>query len=109
MILRLETTLEIGKTESWRDDWIGNLAFADAEILNPDGKPFRGPRKTLMLWAEKGLNSSSFKILHNLLRYVYNLEETPRSAKKILAATNSKSWTSLHHAIRRVSYDPTVL
>jgi hypothetical protein len=108
-LAKLESTLEIGKTESWRDDWIGNLAFADAEILNPDGKPFRGPRKTLMRWAEKGPTSSSFKILHTLLRYVYNLEETPPSAKKILGATNSKSWTSLHHAIRRVSYDPTVL
>ena len=33
---QLEKIFDIGKSESWRDDWIGNLGFADVEIYCPD-------------------------------------------------------------------------
>lgn len=103
----LERYLEFSKTETWREDWMGNLCFADKEIFNPDGKSRERSKKPLFVWAEKG--KISRKLLNNLVRYVYNLEKTPLQAKKILANADPKSVTSLQDAVRRISYDPIVL
>jgi hypothetical protein len=103
----LETCLEIGREESWRDDWIGNLAFADKDVVNPDGKSRDKQKKPLFRWAEQGKNG--LKILNNLMRFVFHLKETPPQAKKILANADPKSVASIQDAVRRVSYDPVVL
>lgn len=103
----LERYLEFSKDETWREDWMGNLAFADKEIYNPDGKSRERSKKPLFVWAEKG--KVSLKLLNNLVRHVYNLEEVPLHAKKILAHADPKSVTSVQEAVRRISYDPVVL
>lgn len=102
----LENCLQIGK-HGWREDWIGNLAFADKDISNPDGKSREKGKKALFRWAERG--KLSRKLLNNLLRFVYNLKETPEQAKKVLASADPKSVHSIQAAVRRVSYDPGVL
>ena len=106
---QLENCFDIGKTESWRDDWIGNLGFADKEIHCPDIKSANksGPKKSLLRWAERG--RTSLKILNNLIRHVCNLDETPPRAKDILGAADETSLVEIQEAIRRVSYDPLVL
>jgi hypothetical protein len=104
----LETCLQINKADPWRDDWIGNLAFADKDLVNPDGKSRdRGAKKTLLGWAIKG--KTSLKILNSLLRYVYNLEETPQQARRILASIDQGHVLAIQESIRRLSYDPVVL
>jgi hypothetical protein len=104
----LETRLEIGKADPWRDDWIGNLAFADKDVVNPDGKPrSRGAKKPLLGWAIRG--KTSLKILNCLLRYVYNLNETPQQARRILASIDPTSVQAIQESVRRLSYDPVVL
>ena len=59
-----------GRGEGWRDDWSGNLAYADEDILNPKsvggkGQTFRQP---LVDWAPIGRDQC--RLLHNLIRYV---------------------------------------
>ncbi len=103
----LERYLEFSKDETWRGDWMGNLCFADKEIYNPDGKSRERSKKPLFVWAEKG--KMSRKLLNNLVRHVYNLEQTPLQAKKILASADQKSVESVQEAVRRISYDPIVL
>lgn len=103
----LENGLQIRKNGGWREDWIGNLAFADEDIPNPDTKSREKGKKSLFRWAER--NKHSKKLLNNLLRAVYNLGETPEHARKILASANADSVDSIQGAVRRVSYDPEVL
>jgi hypothetical protein len=103
----LERYLEISKEDNWRDDWIGNLAFADKDISNPDGKSRERSKKSLFRWAERG--KVSLRLLNNLLRFVYHLEETPTQAKRILGSAEPDSVRSIQGAVRRVSYDPKVL
>jgi hypothetical protein len=102
----LENCFQIDK-HGWREDWIGNLAFADQDIANPDGKSRAKGKKALFRWAEKG--KLSRKLLNNLLRIVYNLKETPQQAKNVLASADPKSVHDIQDAVRRVSYDPIVL
>jgi hypothetical protein len=72
-IKELERVLEFSaRDEGWRDDWSGNLAYADEEILNPiigKGRDFKlSFRQSLVNWA---LNSADHcRLLHNLIRYV---------------------------------------
>lgn len=103
----LERYLDFSKEETWREDWIGNLCFSAKEISNPDGKSRERSKNELFYWAEKG--KLSRKLLNNLVRYVYNLEQTPTQAKKILASADPNSVVDIQDAIRRVSYDPLVL
>ena len=103
----LENCLEIPRDEPWRDDWIGNLCFADKDVVNPDGKKGERQKKPLFRWAERGKNG--LKILNNLLRFVFHQKETPPQAKKILANADPTSVKSIQDAVRRVSYDPVVL
>ena len=104
----LETCLEISKADPWRDDWIGNLAFADKDLVNPDGKSRdRGAKKTLLSWAIRG--KTSLKILNSLLRYVSNLKETPQQARRILGSIDQANVLAIQESIRRLSYDPVVL
>ena len=103
----LERYLDFSKEETWRGDWIGNLCFADKDVSNPDGKSRERSKKALFHWAEKG--KLSRKLLNNLVRHVYNLDATPPQAKKILGSADPNSVESIQDAVRRVSYDPTVL
>lgn len=95
--------------DSWREDWAGNLAFVDKEVLNPkersrEKQSFRQP---LMEWAHK--NPENGRYIYNLIRYVCHAKGTPLGAKKVLANANAESVTSMEQAIRRTSYDPVVL
>jgi hypothetical protein len=103
----LERYLDFSKDETWREDWMGNLCFGDKDICNPDGKSRERSKKALFHWAAKG--KTSRKLLNNLVRYVYNLKETPLQAKNILASADQTSIKSVQDAVRRVSYDPVVL
>lgn len=103
----LERYLDFGADESWKDDWMGSLAFADKEIQNPDGKSRERSKKSLFRWAGRG--KLSRKLLYNLIRLVYNLKETPTQAKNILGNANSELGVSIQEAVRRVFYDPIVL
>lgn len=106
----LEKTLELSTGSGWRDDWAGNLAFADEMISNPEiGKTQKNSsyKQSFLAWA--ALTDSSRKLLYNLLRFVYHWEGTPRSAKRILEGADVNSLNSIESAIRRCSYDPVVL
>ena len=103
----LEEYLQIEKDGGWREDWIGNLAFADKDIPNPDAKSREKGKKPLFRWAEK--SKVGLKLLNNLVRFVYGLDETPEQAKKVLASADPLSAHSIQDAVRRVSYDPVVL
>ena len=50
----LERYLDHTKDDTWREDWMGNLNFADADILNPDGKSRERSKNSLFNWAERG-------------------------------------------------------
>lgn len=70
-IKEIERVLEFsGRSEGWRDDWSGNLAYADEEILNPIGKgrEKQSFRQSLIDWAL--YSSDHCRLLHNLIRYV---------------------------------------
>ena len=99
----------IGNDDGWRDDWIGNLAFADYDIINPDAKPGERRKNSLFRWAEKG--ERSLRILNNLLRFVINFgpKGTPAFARRILGHAKGRSAEDIEAAVRRVSYDPVVL
>lgn len=105
----LEKMFEISQKNPWREDWAGNLAFADEEILNPDlkGRKKQSFRQSLLLWATN--NSNNRRLLHNLMRFVSNLKSTPAEARRILAAADPSSVSDLEQAIRRTTYDPVVL
>lgn len=108
----LESVLAITPEDPWREDWSGNLALVDKEIVNPkrsrNGKDAGTFCQPLYIWAQKS-NSAALKNLHALFRYVYHLKDTPPMAKTILANADKKDGHALESAFRRVSYDPTVL
>jgi len=123
---QLETALEFDETDQWRDDWSGNLAYADKEIANPfvtrnssnnnsrslvsntsstaSQQSFQQP---LLLWAQN--IPAARTLLANLLRHVYNLPETPTAAKRLLGMADPRQVPSMLSAIRRTCYDSTVL
>jgi hypothetical protein len=129
---QLEAALEFGDAnnmdgdnDTWRDDWSGNLAYADKEISNPAARSKavkQSFQQSLVVWAHKTSSSSStsgstskstaannVQLLANLLRHVYNMAGTPESAKRILANANLQSVVSMEKACRRTCFDPTVL
>jgi hypothetical protein len=125
---QLEAALEFGNdidgdNDTWRDDWSGNLAYADKEISNPAARSKamkQSFQQSLVVWAHKTSNHSSItsksssaannvQLLANLLRHVYNMAGTPDSAKRILANANLQSVVSMEKACRRTCFDPTVL
>lgn len=105
----LEEVLEINEDNPWKEDWAGNLNFADQEILNPDlrGRKKQSFRQSLLLWAAN--NTTNRRLVHNLIRLVVNMKTIPAEAKRILCSADSSSLTDLEEAIRRTSYDPIVL
>lgn len=103
----LENCLQIEKFGGWREDWIGNLAFADEDIANPDTNSREKGKQPLFRWAEK--SKVGLKLLNCIIRFVYHLDETPKQAKKVLACADPTSANSIQDAVRRVSYDPIVL
>lgn len=109
----LEVALEITEEDGWREDWSGNLAFTDKEVLNPkktrNGVGTAGTfRQPLYIWAQND-NPVALRIWHNLFRYVYHLKDTPAMAKTILANADAKDSVAMEQGFRRVSYDPKVL
>ena len=106
----LEKYLDISSSDPWRDDWVGNLAFVDKDITSPESKSRdQGPRKTLLDWAANIKAKMSRKILNNLIRYVYNLKETPKEAKVVLRSIDTSDVVEVQKAIRRINYDPVIL
>jgi hypothetical protein len=138
---QLETALEFGDIltgDTWRDDWSGNLAYADKEISNPaqTGRSNKSSslqesfasiqkqsfQQSLVVWAQNNTQSNAYvQLLANLLRYVYHMNNTndtdkegsttctPDAAKRVLASADLRNVGSMVKAIRRTCYDPTVL
>jgi len=110
----LEAVLEFGDSgdadsnSGWRDDWAGNLAFVDMEIRNPQVKSGKQSyRQTMLEWAKN--NSKNTRLVWNLIRYVCQMKETPVAAKRLLLSCDPTSVPAIEKAVRRTSYDPTVL
>ena len=108
----------------WRDDWGGNLQLVDKEItMNreqilriPSLKAEKMPFRDWVCSRAKDSGSAAFRGIKLLFSFVYHLEDTPATAKKILAhslhryardATERSEHIS--SCIRRISYDPGVL
>lgn len=106
----LERVLELGAVggDGWRDDWMGNLGYADKEVRNPQVKSGIKPfRQTLLEWAKS--TPANTRLVWNLVRHVCQLKGTPEAAKRLLLSCDPESVTSLEKAIRRTTYDPTIL
>lgn len=109
----LERILEFRSTDSpdqWREDWAGNLALAEKDILNPalKGNGKKSFRQPLTLWAVNG--PENVRLLRNLLRHVCSTSSVPNSVKKILGNIDDATpIEELIKRIRRASYDPQVL
>lgn len=110
-VRELEHALELvgNRSESWRDDWAGNLALIDKEVCNPKvkEKPKQAFRQTLLDWAYK--NPEAVRLVWNLMRYVIHFPGIPDGAKKVMSAADPSSLKSLERAIRRTTYDPLIL
>jgi len=104
----LEKVLEFDETETWRDDWAGNLAFADKEILNPQVKSGKQSfRQSLFEWAKN--NTDNTRLIWNLVRYVCQMKSTPDPARRLLSGCDPNSLSSMEKTIRRTMYDPSIL
>jgi len=100
--------------EEWPAEWSGNLSLLTLEVTNPLNKsdPSKGgPEHSLIVWALT--SPTSLSLARSLLRYVYNAEGTPPTAKRILAHTYHQSIQDPTHdmepAAKRLSFDPAVL
>jgi len=117
-IEELETVFEFQATnDSWKEDWAGNLALVEKDILNPsisnktNKKSFRQP---LLLWVVHNADdTNNLRLLRNLLRHVCTGKTAvPVSVKKLLgSAVNDASLTAdeLIRRLRRASYAPHIL
>ena len=130
----LERVLEFrapGAEDGWRQDWAGNLALAEKDILNPSvrgstggsgagsTKNTRSFRQPLILWAVN--SNANVRLLRNLLRYVCTMDRVPTAVRKLLLGNGGGLGSSpsilttttvvdeLIRRIRRASYDPQVL
>lgn len=109
-LAELEKVLELGEADSWRDDWAGNLAFADKEIANPkvrQREKQQSFRQSLLEWAHS--NPENGRYIWNLIRQIMHMKGAPEAAKRVLGNVDSNSVVEMEKAIRRASYDPTVL
>ena len=111
----LQNVLEFKATDDdWKKDWVGNLAFAEKEILNPSiksslRKSFRQP---FLQWVINGSGTTNIRLLRNLMRYICNMDKVPVSVKKLLGSTvndTSLSFNEVVMRVRRSSYDPQIL
>ncbi|KAL9187806.1 hypothetical protein ACHAXT_006184 [Thalassiosira profunda] len=124
----LESSLQIGDTyaydddEDWCPDWGGNLHLFNKEVLvnkgylaaNPNAKPVR--IKYCDWVASHAPGSNGLRGMELLLRFVYNMTDTPDAAKLILAYALQRPAESVEQrlefiidATKRTSYDPVVL
>lgn len=111
-VKQLEAVLEFKNSSEWRDDWMGNLAFADLDVGNPaissksrdKQHTFRQP---LIQWAHN--DQSNAKYVWFLICHVYNIPSIPPAARKILGAVDLRSSVNMEKTLRRVMYDPEVL
>eukprot|EP00559_Dactyliosolen_fragilissimus_P003919 CAMPEP_0184855834 /NCGR_PEP_ID=MMETSP0580-20130426/973_1 /TAXON_ID=1118495 /ORGANISM="Dactyliosolen fragilissimus" /LENGTH=1326 /DNA_ID=CAMNT_0027350471 /DNA_START=326 /DNA_END=4306 /DNA_ORIENTATION=- len=127
-VAELELSLQIGDKfdhsddNTWRDDWNGNLQLIDKDLVVNRAQLAQNPQSkkitlTFCQWvAEQARHSDDFRGIQLLFSYVYHMEGTPPMAKKIMAhyfQRNAKSISErlqfILEAIRRISYDPTVL
>lgn len=96
--------------DNWRPDWSGNIAYLDKEVANPKAptkekkSSFKQP---FIVWAQNIPGAATW--VYNLLRYVYHMDGTPKSAKAIISTADTTSVASMEEAVRRISYDPEVL
>lgn len=80
-IKELENVLEFDQDDQFREDWIGNLHYADKEVKNPSYKSSKQPfRQSLLEWSKK--SSINTRLVWNLVRYVCKY---PRAKRRILA------------------------
>jgi len=124
----LELALQIGgkfedsKTNSWREDWNGNIQLFDKEIVinldkvaqNPQTKKITIPFEEWV--AENSRHADDFRGIQLLFSFVYHMTDTPPMAKRIMAYVLQRSASSITErqkmiieATRRISYDPTIL
>ena len=107
---------------TWREDWSGNLQLIDKDlIMNKDQLAQDPSTKTVHVsfcdWATKTAKSEDdFRPVRLLFSYIYHMEGTPPMAQKLLAHSLSRPAESAQQrrehileAVRRISYDPTVL
>lgn len=93
-------------SDGWREDWSGNLCYADDDIVNPvskAGKKNQSFRQNLYKWAEN--NPPCQKLLANLIRFVYNMKRIAPKAKTILASADFSSVPHMEMVIRRTQLD----
>lgn len=109
----LERVLEFHvapERDEWRPDWSGNMAYLDKEVANPKA-PIKEKKssfkQSFITWAQNIPGAATW--VFNLLRYVYHMKGTPKSAKAILSSVDASSVGSMEEAVRRISYDPDVL
>eukprot|EP00814_Leptocylindrus_danicus_P021872 CAMPEP_0116032126 /NCGR_PEP_ID=MMETSP0321-20121206/17979_1 /TAXON_ID=163516 /ORGANISM="Leptocylindrus danicus var. danicus, Strain B650" /LENGTH=1226 /DNA_ID=CAMNT_0003507493 /DNA_START=238 /DNA_END=3918 /DNA_ORIENTATION=+ len=123
----LEEVLQIDKssqTEGWQKDWSGNLNLLDKEIALKSEKNPSDDAKTMTfldLIMEDAANRgdaelTGFRGVYLLMSYICNLQDTPPSAKKIMAYSIlrpsrnvEERYDFLMEAKKRVGYDPQVL
>jgi hypothetical protein len=96
--------------DEWRPDWSGNIAYLDKEITNPK-VPVKEKKSSFkqpfIAWAQNIPGAATW--VYNLLRYVYHMDGTPKSAKAIISSIDASNVESMEKAVRRISYDPDVL
>jgi len=122
----LELSLQIGEKfegdNTWKDDWTGNLQLIDKDLImnrnylaqNPNEKKITLP---FCEWvAKQARTADDFDGVRLLFSHVYHMKGTPEMAKRIMAyylqlqgKTVVQRFQDLMEAIRRISYDPSVL
>ena len=123
----LESSLQIGDTYSyndddgWKPDWGGNLLLYEKNVIvnkgylasQPNAKPVH---VKYCDWVASQASYNKLRGLELLLRFVFNMKDTPAAAKKILAHALHRPAESAEQrlqfiidATQRVSYDPAVL
>lgn len=115
----LEAIFEFKTTDdNWKEDWAGNLALSEKDILNPSVKSSQKKsfRQPLLLWVVNSTTgnvaATNLRLLRNLLRHVCTMDKVPVSVKKLLGSTVNDTRLSADEIIlniRRASYDPQIL
>jgi hypothetical protein len=115
-VAELETILEFraaAAKDQWKDDWGGNLALVDKEILHPSLKStgttkLKSFRQSLIVWATN--SPPLIRLVRNLLYYVCNMPKIPPTVKRLLGTlAPDADMEDIVERIRRSSYDPKAL
>lgn len=101
--------------DGWQKDWSANVSLLSRDVSDPQSRQ-RKPTKSettrpLYMWALS--SPQSLRITRNLMKYIYNEEGTPPTAKRIIAYSYYQSmkdpFYDLEKILKRLTYDPTVL